>query len=244
MSETGLSSAELPQECLARVFRCGTRTRFACPYSRGPAQGPLLACVRPALAAQPPPLPPPPQLPGASRPGGCGMHPAVMARRGGAGGAGVGGAVRRGVQPARRLRPRPSGAAQLQSGVRRVARLVRPLRRPRHARASGMAPDRGLGAAALPCGRCVTEVGFGRVCPCVGRWAPSCASWPHSTPTKALQPCRPGATEAQLDEVERQLGSALCPALRVLYRCHDGQELEFDRQVGVPCVGVVRVCRV
>jgi hypothetical protein len=45
------------------------------------------------------------------------------------------------------------------------------------------------------------------------------------------KPCRPGASEDQLDEAERQLGTPLCPALRVLYRVHDGQELEFDRQV-------------
>lgn len=42
---------------------------------------------------------------------------------------------------------------------------------------------------------------------------------------------RAGASEAQLDEAERQLGFPLPPALRVLYRVHDGQELEFDRQV-------------
>ena len=34
--------------------------------------------------------------------------------------------------------------------------------------------------------------------------------------------------------MERQLGVTLCPALRVLYRVHDGQELEFDRQVLTP----------
>lgn len=44
--------------------------------------------------------------------------------------------------------------------------------------------------------------------------------------------CRPGASEDALDDAERQLGIRLCPALRVLYRVHDGQELEFDRQVG------------
>ena len=44
--------------------------------------------------------------------------------------------------------------------------------------------------------------------------------------------CRPGASEEALDDAERQLGIRLCPALRVLYRVHDGQELEFDRQVG------------
>lgn len=42
---------------------------------------------------------------------------------------------------------------------------------------------------------------------------------------------RPGASEALLDAVEAELGVKLCPALRVLYRVHDGQELEFDRQV-------------
>ncbi|PSC76399.1 F-box SKIP16 isoform A [Micractinium conductrix] len=42
---------------------------------------------------------------------------------------------------------------------------------------------------------------------------------------------RPGASESQLEETEQQLGYALPPALRVLYRVHDGQELEFDRQV-------------
>ena len=52
---------------------------------------------------------------------------------------------------------------------------------------------------------------------------------PHTRTHTA--PCRPGASEDQLDEAERQLGTALCPALRVLYRVHDGQELEFDRQV-------------
>ena len=44
--------------------------------------------------------------------------------------------------------------------------------------------------------------------------------------------------EEALDEVERQLGIRLCPAMRVLYRVHDGQELEFDRQVGACWLGL------
>ena len=45
--------------------------------------------------------------------------------------------------------------------------------------------------------------------------------------------CSPGASEAQLDRAEQALqgGLRLPPALRVLYRVHDGQQLEFDRQV-------------
>jgi F-box protein 3 len=39
---------------------------------------------------------------------------------------------------------------------------------------------------------------------------------------------RPGATEAELDEAEAQLGFALPEALRALYAVHDGQRLEFD----------------
>ena len=56
----------------------------------------------------------------------------------------------------------------------------------------------------------------------------------HATPTRRHRPLRPprspGASESQLEETEQQLGYALPPALRVLYRVHDGQELEFDRQ--------------
>lgn len=42
---------------------------------------------------------------------------------------------------------------------------------------------------------------------------------------------RPGASEDALDAVQAELGFRLCPALRVIYRVHDGQALEFDRQV-------------
>lgn len=41
----------------------------------------------------------------------------------------------------------------------------------------------------------------------------------------------PGASDAELDAAEQRLGYALPPALRVLYRVHNGQELEFDRLV-------------
>lgn len=51
----------------------------------------------------------------------------------------------------------------------------------------------------------------------------------HSPPI--LASLRPGATEADLDEVERTLHVTLPPALRVLYRIHDGQDLEFDQQI-------------
>ncbi|KAL4458786.1 hypothetical protein ABPG75_013651 [Micractinium tetrahymenae] len=42
-----------------------------------------------------------------------------------------------------------------------------------------------------------------------------------------------GASEAELDAAEQQLGFALPPALRVLYRVHNGQELQFDRLVDI-----------
>ncbi len=54
----------------------------------------------------------------------------------------------------------------------------------------------------------------------------------HIRHTPPHTPGSPGASEAELDAVERQLGFALPPALRVLYRVHNGQELEFDRLVG------------
>ena len=44
-------------------------------------------------------------------------------------------------------------------------------------------------------------------------------------------PPRPGASEEALDAAEAALGVPLPPALRALYRCHDGQALEFDRQI-------------
>lgn len=39
---------------------------------------------------------------------------------------------------------------------------------------------------------------------------------------------REGATEDALDRTEAELGCRLPPALRVLYRLHDGQDLRFD----------------
>lgn len=42
---------------------------------------------------------------------------------------------------------------------------------------------------------------------------------------------RPGASEEELDAAEHQLGVTLPPALRVLYRIHDGQDLQFDRHI-------------
>lgn len=40
--------------------------------------------------------------------------------------------------------------------------------------------------------------------------------------------CRPGATEAQLDEAEEALGVRLPLSVRALYRIHDGQHLPAD----------------
>jgi len=42
---------------------------------------------------------------------------------------------------------------------------------------------------------------------------------------------RPGASEADLDAAEAQLGVSLPPAFRALYRVHDGQELKLDRDL-------------
>lgn len=43
--------------------------------------------------------------------------------------------------------------------------------------------------------------------------------------------CRPGASEEALAAAELELGVRLPPALRVLYRLHDGQGLQFDASV-------------
>ena len=42
---------------------------------------------------------------------------------------------------------------------------------------------------------------------------------------------RPGASEADLDAAEAELGVSLPPAFRALYRVHDGQELKLDRDL-------------
>lgn len=42
---------------------------------------------------------------------------------------------------------------------------------------------------------------------------------------------RPGASEADLDAAEGELGVSLPPAFRALYRAHDGQELKLDRDL-------------
>lgn len=41
----------------------------------------------------------------------------------------------------------------------------------------------------------------------------------------------PGATESELDLTEQDLGHQLLPALRVVYRLHNGQDLLYDRMV-------------
>lgn len=87
----------------------------------------------------------------------------------------------------------------------------------------------GKSASAMMAGRRAVQHGLG-VQYRVNQWRtalpnPCC---PGSKPP----PCSRGASEAELDAAERQLGFALPPALRVLYRVHNGQELEFDRLVG------------
>jgi len=56
-------------------------------------------------------------------------------------------------------------------------------------------------------------------------------SWLDLYAPQILASLRPGATEAELDEAERTLKVRFPAALRVLYRIHDGQDLEFDRQI-------------
>lgn len=54
-------------------------------------------------------------------------------------------------------------------------------------------------------------------------------SWLAINAPEVAASLRPGASEADLDDAERQLRVRLPPALRALYRVHDGQDLEFDR---------------
>ena len=56
-------------------------------------------------------------------------------------------------------------------------------------------------------------------------------SWLDLHAPEILASLRPGATEAELDEAERTLKVRFPAALRVLYRIHDGQDLEFDRRI-------------
>lgn len=56
-------------------------------------------------------------------------------------------------------------------------------------------------------------------------------AWLNVHAPEVVASLRPGATEADLNEVEHQLEVQLPAALRVLYRIHDGQDLEFDRQI-------------
>jgi F-box protein 3 len=56
-------------------------------------------------------------------------------------------------------------------------------------------------------------------------------SWLGLHAPQILASLRAGATEAELDDAERTLKVRFPAALRVLYRIHDGQDLEFDRQI-------------
>lgn len=81
-----------------------------------------------------------------------------------------------------------------------------------------------------------------------GRWHPFCLrygplglrslrawaqiqSWLERNAPEIAASLRPGASEAALREAELQLGVTLPSALRALYSIHDGQSLEFDRQI-------------
>lgn len=52
--------------------------------------------------------------------------------------------------------------------------------------------------------------------------------WLASNHPTVLRTIRAGASEAQIAHVESKLGFKLPPALKVIYRLHDGQELAFD----------------
>ena len=56
-------------------------------------------------------------------------------------------------------------------------------------------------------------------------------AWLNAHAPEVAASLRPGATEADLDDAEHQLKVRLPAALRVLYRIHDGQDLEFDKQI-------------
>ena len=58
-------------------------------------------------------------------------------------------------------------------------------------------------------------------------------SWLALHAPQILASLKPGATEAELDDAERTLKVKFPAALRVLYRIHDGQDLEFDRQIDI-----------
>ena len=54
-------------------------------------------------------------------------------------------------------------------------------------------------------------------------------SWLDRNSPEIANTLRPGASESELDAANTQLDMTIPKALRVLYRVHDGQELEFDR---------------
>lgn len=81
-----------------------------------------------------------------------------------------------------------------------------------------------------------------------GLWHPICAkygvmalsilhsfnrikAWLTENAPQVAETLRPGATEAEIALAETQLNVKFPAPLRILYRIHDGQELEFDRQM-------------
>jgi hypothetical protein len=89
-----------------------------------------------------------------------------------------------------------------------------------------------------------------------GLWHPICAkygvmalsmlhsfgrikAWLAENAPQVAESLRPGATEADLAQAEAQLDVRFPAPLRILYRMHDGQELEFDRRMDMrrPAMG-------
>lgn len=56
-------------------------------------------------------------------------------------------------------------------------------------------------------------------------------NWTRNEITEIYNSLAPGATERELDLAEQDLGHVLVPALRIIYRLHNGQQLEYDKMV-------------
>ncbi len=80
-----------------------------------------------------------------------------------------------------------------------------------------------------PAGR-PTGGGQPETVPCAGGARPRtfCCTVHHGSLLPLRPASRSGASEEALDHAERELGVALPPTLRALYRVHNGQQLEFD----------------
>ncbi|CAM9435350.1 unnamed protein product, partial [Heterosigma akashiwo] len=54
-------------------------------------------------------------------------------------------------------------------------------------------------------------------------------TWAEEHIPAVMESLRPGASEEELDDAEEKLGVEFPPALRLIYRIHDGQDLLVDR---------------